>query len=123
MRYPAVPNAPTKLATNGSYLQQVRANPTFGFVQSRSAFDGIERTFAYRKLPKYEVLVSTSFSKDAVVRDWMVAMSQHLIFGVPATLAMFGLSIMALRRTRRLQEEVERREATEMALRLSLIHI
>jgi two-component system NtrC family sensor kinase len=32
---------------------------------------------------------------------------------------MFGLSIVALRRTRRLQEEVARREATEMALRQS----
>ncbi len=119
VRYPAVPNAPTKLAPNGSYLRTVRANPTFGFVNSRSAFDGIERTFAYRKLPKYDVLVSTSFSKNAVVSDWLTAMSRHLIFGVPATLAMFGLSIMALRRTQRLQEEITRREATEMALRQS----
>jgi two-component system NtrC family sensor kinase len=95
----------------------VRANPTFGFVNGRSAFDGIERTFAYRKLPKYDALISTSFAKPAVIKDWMSAMSRHLIFGVPATIAMFGLSLMALRRTQRLQEEIERREATEQALR------
>ena len=51
-------------------------------------------------------------------------MSRHLIFGIPATAAMVGLALMALRRTRReatanemLRAEIARREATEEALR------
>ena len=55
---------------------------------------------------------------------WLDDLSRHLIFGIPATLAMFGLGVVALRRTRRetaahqqLRQETERREITEQALR------
>ena len=44
-------------------------------------------------------------------------MARHLIFGVPATLALVAIGIIALRRTERLQQEMSRREATEQALR------
>ena len=44
-------------------------------------------------------------------------MASHLIFGMPATLALVGLGLIALRRTERLQQEVSRRESTEQALR------
>ena len=57
---------------------------------------------------------------------WLLDMSRHLIFGIPATFAMFGLTLMALRHTRReaesyrrLREEVARREETEHKLRQS----
>ncbi len=40
-----------------------------------------------------------------------------MVFGMPAMLAMVGLGVIALRRTRRLEEEVLRRETTEQALR------
>jgi two-component system NtrC family sensor kinase len=53
-------------------------------------------------------------------------MSSHLIFGIPATFAMFGLTLVALRHTRReaavhreLRLEVARREETEHKLRQS----
>ena len=119
VRYPALANPPVKMPPDSLFMRTMRANPDFGFVTTRSQFDGIERTFAYRKLPKYEVAIATSFANGAVVADWMTAMSRHLLFGVPATAAMFGLSIMALRRTQRLQQEIERREATELTLRQS----
>ena len=44
-------------------------------------------------------------------------MGSHLIFGLPATLALVGLGFIALRRTERLQQEISRRETTEQALR------
>jgi two-component system NtrC family sensor kinase len=44
-------------------------------------------------------------------------MASHLIFGIPATLMLVALGLIALRRTERLQFEVSRREATEQALR------
>jgi two-component system NtrC family sensor kinase len=59
----------------------------------------------------------SSFSTRSVVREWMRNMASHLVFGVPATLAMLGLGVTALRRTRGLHEEQARREATELALR------
>jgi two-component system NtrC family sensor kinase len=43
-------------------------------------------------------------------------MASHLIFGLPATLVLIGISWLALRRTRFLYEEAARREAAEGAL-------
>ena len=44
-------------------------------------------------------------------------MASHLIFGLPATLLLLIIIGVALRRTRRLHAEAERREAAEAALR------
>ena len=65
---------------------------------------------------------------EVVIRDWLEHdVGSHLIFGIPATLAMIGLGLFALRRTRReavahsqLQQEVTRREQTELALHQAL---
>jgi two-component system, NtrC family, sensor kinase len=43
-------------------------------------------------------------------------MADHLFFGLPATLLLFAVLWMALRRTRRLHDEAERREVAEDAL-------
>ena len=60
----------------------------------------------------------------SITQMWAADMSKHLIFGIPATLAMFGLGVMALRRTRReavaydqLRQETALREKAELALR------
>ena len=116
-RYQDVARAPSKLPQTAPFMQAVRANPNVGLFTSRSSFDGVERTFFYRKLPRYDVVITASFATDSVVRAWIGAMSRHLIFGIPAVMTMFGLGMMALRRTQRLQEEVARRESTEQALR------
>src|SRR5205807_4080038 len=70
------------------------------------------------------IYVVTGLSTQDVRLAWLDDMSRHLIFGIPATAAMIGLSLMALRRTRRetvairqLRDEITRREATEEALR------
>ena len=61
-----------------------------------------------------------------IVETWLRDMASHLIFGIPATIALFGISLIALRRTERaelahaqLRQEVARRELTERALRQS----
>src|SRR5262249_25035735 len=57
---------------------------------------------------------------------WRDTMARHLIFGVPATVALLALSMLAMRQWRRLhdaleqlQDEVRRREVAEEALRQS----
>src|SRR6185312_1192696 len=48
---------------------------------------------------------------------WVGYMSSHLIYGGPATASLFFVLALALRRTRRLYEEADRREVAEGAIR------
>ena len=98
-------------------MRTLRAHPESGRATSQSTYDRIERTFGYRKLPRYDVYVVASFATPSVIGAWIDAMSRHLIFGIPATVALVMLATIALRRTRRLEREVVRRENTELALR------
>jgi len=79
----------------------MRAGGQTGFVTVTTAFDGLERIYAYRKLPRHDIYVVTGLSTQDVRLAWLDDMSRHLIFGIPATAAMIGLSLMALGRTRR----------------------
>ena len=116
-RHPDPPGAPSKLPEGGAFPRAVLAQAESGTLVSVSALDGMERTFAYRKLPRHDVYVTTSFATRTVVRQWARDMASHLIFGIPATIAMVGLGVVALRRTQGLHEEQARRQATEAALR------
>jgi two-component system NtrC family sensor kinase len=124
-RYPAPPRTVAQVPA-GPFIQAVRARPEGGFITVRSASDGAEQTFAYRRLPNHAVYVAAGIDTKDIVALWLGDLSRHLIFGLPATAAMIGLCLVALRRTRReaaanamLREEIARREATEEALRQS----
>jgi two-component system, NtrC family, sensor kinase len=104
--------------------QAIKSSPEQGSVIAVSPVDGIERMLSYRRLPRQDVYVAVAVPTRTIVHDWILGMSRHLLFGVPATLAMVALAWVALIRTRResvahsqLQEEVARRESTEQALR------
>ena len=60
----------------------MREHPDMGRFVSRSPFDNIERTFAYRKLPRHDVYVATSFDdRHRGARPGSRTMGSHLIFG------------------------------------------
>jgi two-component system NtrC family sensor kinase len=122
-RFPARED-PIPLPPQTIFVEAIRSRPDQGSVTAVSPFDGVERMLSYRRLPRHGVYVVGSEPTSATVHDWMTAMGRHLIFGIPATIAMVLLSWIALRRTRResfayaqLHEEVARRESTEKALR------
>jgi two-component system, NtrC family, sensor kinase len=111
------------VAPNSAILTASRTNPVAGFARGVSPIDGVERMIAYRLLPKQGVYVVTGLETDVIKQGWVEAMSRHLIFGIPATFAMFALAITALLRTRQearafrqLREETLRRHSTELAL-------
>jgi signal transduction histidine kinase/CheY-like chemotaxis protein len=90
------------------------------------AVDGIERTVFYRKLPDLPLYVLHGAPTSAVWQAWLKRMSPHLIFGVPATLGLFLLALLASRRAVRegdalaeLRQEQIRRETAEESLRQS----
>ncbi|MGB9365067.1 MAG: ATP-binding protein [Xanthobacteraceae bacterium] len=121
-RYPELPQGATRL-TQG-FSVQLAQRPEAGLLTGRSAIDGKERLYAFRKLPRADLYVATGLDQAEITEAWMVGMARHLIFGLPATAALIALTLMALTRTRReaaanvmLRAEIARREETEEKLR------
>ena len=82
-----------------------------------SPTDGIERRLGYQRLAEYPIYVSAGLETSAIRSRWLATMSQHLIFGAPATAILFVLLASALRRTRRLYFEAAKRLEAEEALK------
>jgi two-component system, NtrC family, sensor kinase len=106
-----------RLPATAPFLQAIQLNPQSGTVVATSSLDGRDRIFSYQKLQGLPLYVTAGTGEREIVRAWLSNMAEHMVFGVPAVLAMVGLGAIALRRTRRLEEEVVRRETTEQALR------
>jgi two-component system NtrC family sensor kinase len=114
-RYPQPPN---RLRAVGPGLEAAVAEGRERAIRTgRSQIDGAERRVGYRKLEGFPVYAIAGIETSAIRGEWMSTMAGHLIFGVPATLFILLILAMALRRTRRLHAEAERREAVEAALR------
>ncbi len=123
-RFPAVQQVTTRSLPDSPFMRAIAASPARGLTMGPSSFDGASRILAYRKLPGQDIYVYAGLDSAAIRSDWMQDMSVHLVFGIPATLTMFGLAILTLRHTRReslaytqLREETARRQHTELALR------
>src|SRR4051794_5548292 len=69
-RYPEPPRELAQVPY-GSFIEAVRANPSGEYITIRSIFDGAERTFAYRKLPRYPVIVATGVDTGEIVTAWL----------------------------------------------------
>jgi two-component system, NtrC family, sensor kinase len=102
---------------NGPVGQKIVANPKAGLITVTSPADGIERRLGYQRLAEYPVYVSAGLETAAIRARWLATMSQHLIFGLPATALLFLILALALRRTRRLYAEASRRLEAEEALK------
>jgi signal transduction histidine kinase len=107
-------------------LHAVAAHPENGLFRARSGVDGVDRLAAYDKLANYPIYATVGRSWDSIVAEWRQTMLTHLLFGVPATLGLVALSLLALRRTRleeaalaEAREATRRRDVAEEALRQS----
>ncbi|WP_395709527.1 ATP-binding protein [Reyranella sp.] len=126
VRYPAG-TGPSRLGPDTGFMKAVADQPDVGrYATDRSGFDGQSRVFMYRRLPDLAVYVVHGYATAAIRDAWMSRMASHLIFGLPATLALFGLAVIASRRAMqqtdtlaRLSEEQARREVAEHSLRQS----
>ena len=124
-RYPAPPQ-PQASERDQLLVNAIANAPVGGLVRGVSSLDGTEQILVYRELANYPIYVTISRHWSSVFAEWRNAMATHLIFGVPATLSLFALSLLVGRQWRRqdrtlgrLQDEVRRREVAEEALRQS----
>ncbi|MBD2748701.1 response regulator [Microvirga sp. BT688] len=116
-RYPSRGTEPLQLTPGNSLLPAIQSSAQSGFITTVSQIDGIERRIGYRKIPDYPIYVTTGIETASVWRELWLGMGQLLAFGLPATLGLFTISLLALRRTRSFHAEVERREMAEAALK------
>jgi signal transduction histidine kinase/CheY-like chemotaxis protein len=119
-RYPKVPlDAPDKLDANTNFHRLIAAHPEGGSYRSFSPIDQVERRYAIRRLEGTPLYLSAGIEEESLRREWMVGMAYHLIFGLPATLLVFAMLFVVLRRTQTLYAEVDARTKAEQALRQS----
>jgi two-component system NtrC family sensor kinase len=115
-RFPAVDRA-IRLDRNTPIGKLIAASPKAGLITVTSPVDGTERRLGYQRLAEYPIYVSAGLETAAIRARWLSTMGQHLIFGAPATALLFALLGLALRRTRHLHIEAEKRLEAEEALK------
>jgi signal transduction histidine kinase/ActR/RegA family two-component response regulator len=112
------------LSSNSHFRQAIAGEPQSGGYEGASELDGIERLFSYRQLGTYPVYVSVGLKRSAVIEGWAWLMAGHLAIGLPASICLFLLALLALGRSRvadaalaSVQVHSERREVAETSLR------
>ncbi|MFL4976141.1 MAG: response regulator [Microvirga sp.] len=116
-RYPSPDERPLRLTPDSVFTRAIETQPEAGIFSATSQVDQIGRRIGYRKLPGYPIYVQAGLETRAIEREWLATVASHLVFGVPATVLLFAISLLALRRTARFYAEAERREAAEAALK------
>jgi signal transduction histidine kinase/CheY-like chemotaxis protein len=123
-RYPMTIWPMPKVPTASPFYRSIAQFPNIGLYRTAAAPDRIEKLVAYSKLDNYPVYVAVGRPIRAILATWKAEMASHLVFGIPATIALVLITLTALRRTRReqaavaqLRSEMTRRLAAEGALR------
>lgn len=108
-----------RLDPNGPVGQTIAIHPDHGLMTVAWPSDGLERRIGYRRVAEYPIYVSAGLETSAIRARWLATMSQHLVFGVPATALLFILLALAYRRTQNLLTEAAKRREAEEALKHS----
>ena len=111
------------LASNSGFRRSIVTNEDHGNYTATSAVDGRTRVFSYRRLGDYPLYVAVGIDEATVLQGWRAQMAGHLVFGIPATLALIAITLIALRRSasahaamRQAEAETRRRQQLEASL-------
>jgi two-component system NtrC family sensor kinase len=116
-RYPVLQNRNVALDSDSGLQWGIAQGRERTIYTSESRIDHVERRIGYRKLSGFPLYVLAGVETSAITGEWMRYMSSHLMFGLPLTAFLYAGLALALRRTRRLYDEADRREMAEGALR------
>ena len=100
VRYPTL-SAPPVLARDSPFMQAIASNPDRGLFGGRGETDGIERFFAYERVEGYPLYVAYGIPKKDVLHSWLANLVNYSLFAVPASLALFGMTLLAVRQIQR----------------------
>lgn len=116
-RYPVPTDRSAKLDGTSLFHAGITKGLDRTIYTVRAQVDHIERRIGYRKVGEFPIYVLAGTETSMITTEWLSYMSGHLLFGVPLTLFLYAGLALALRRTRRLYDEADRREVAEGALR------
>lgn len=116
-RHPGPLEKPIRIYPDAPFYRQIRQHPEGSIYETRSMMQGDLIRIGLRKIPNHSVYVTSGIEKAEINRMWLTAIGAHLVFGIPATLLLFGVIAIALHRSRALYAEIEKRELAESALR------
>ena len=133
VRYPALP-IPPAFPKDSRFMQAIAAAPDHGLFWGRGEADGVERFYAYQRIEGYPLYVAYGIPKRDVLASWLANLVNYSLFVVPASLALFGMTLLAVRQiqrhtiatwrwrttARRLRREMNRRAQAEAELRQAL---
>jgi two-component system NtrC family sensor kinase len=109
---------------SATLLAQLGASPERGFGRIASDSGGHARLIAWRRLSVPQVYVFAALPEAAIIAAWLHLMERYLLLGLPATLALAGIALVALRRAQAAEtlaataaEETRRRWIAEEAAR------
>ncbi|HXC91158.1 MAG TPA: ATP-binding protein [Stellaceae bacterium] len=123
--------APSSFDPGGGLMRAIAAASDGSAFRAASARDGLTRIFAVRRLPGFPVDVVFGVATTDLLPAWRANLVNYLLFAVPASLALFGMTWLAARQiqrervaswrwrttARRLRREIDRRARTEAELR------
>jgi two-component system, NtrC family, sensor kinase len=130
VRHPTL-SAPPVLARDSRFMQAIASNPDRGVFAGRGESDGVPRLFAYQRIEGYPLYVAYGIPRKDVLDAWLANLFNYSLFAVPASLALFGMTLLAVRQiqrhaitswrwrttARRLRREMNRRALAEAELR------
>ncbi len=116
-RFPVLKNRRVALNSQSGLLQGIAQGHDRNIYEIESQVDHVERRLGYRKLSGFPLYVLAGIEKKAITAEWLRYLSSHLMFGLPLAVFLYAGLALALRRTRRLYDEADRRELAEGALR------
>jgi two-component system, NtrC family, sensor kinase len=129
VRYPPLPDL-SVLARGSPFMRAVASNPDHGLFWGRGETDGIERFYGYQRIEGYPLYVAYGIPRNDVLASWLANLINYSLFAVPASLALFGMTLLAVRQiqrhkiaswrwrttARRLRREMNRRNLAEAEL-------
>jgi two-component system, NtrC family, sensor kinase len=116
-RYPEVPLENLNVQPSPELADAIVNRPQGGIFVATSPIDGMERRIGIRQVPGFDLYVASAIDTAAISAAFWKEIATQLLIGLPAVLAMFGLSIYALRRAQLSEADALRRNAAEAALK------
>lgn len=117
-RYPVIsPDSLLSFSDDKDFRARISRKQDYFTYTIESPYDHITRRIGFRRIAGYPLYVLVGVERKAIVSEWLLYNINYLIFGVPVMVFLFAVLGLALRRTQRLYDESERREAVEIALR------